>query len=215
MTSLPLIFEQNIVLTGKLVTLKPINEKCDAAVQRMLSDVVTMRYLRFMTHEPSGWTIDEVVQRRKVFLALLLENKSQLFDIYSNDTNAFVGQTAIKNADWEHRCASCGLIIHHTFWRRGYATEARKLCMEYAFEKLKLHRLLFETLARNLAIQKFYAKYGFSFEAIRRECYQVQGTYVDGADYIVLFQDWPEIKKRMDAHISGQSNEPIHDHFNV
>jgi len=53
-----------------------------------------------------------------------------------------------------------GYIIHHPFWRQGYATEAAAHCRDYAFAKLDRQRIVILVRPENLVSQSVAKRIG-------------------------------------------------------
>ena len=70
----------------------------------------------------------------------------------------------------------------------GYATEALRLAVAYAFDDRRLHKVMARVFEWNDASRRVLEKVGFEHEARLREHYYVDGEYVD-ADLYGLFED--------------------------
>lgn len=92
-------------------------------------------------------------------------NKSQndyLFGIYTTDTGKHIGNIKIGNVNQYHRFANLGVIIGaKEEWGKGYATEAIKLAVDYAFTQLKLYKIIAGVYVNNFASIKALKKVGF------------------------------------------------------
>lgn len=62
------------------------------------------------------------------------------------------------------------LVYHFArqYWGRGYATEAARACLRYAFEKLHAPSVIASINAENLASQRVLEKIGFRYDASKR-----------------------------------------------
>lgn len=69
------------------------------------------------------------------------------------------------------------------------------LALEYAFNKLDLHKLYCEVLAFNESVIKLHQKFGFQVEGILREHHNISGDFVDIYCFGILKQEWQ--KKRV------------------
>lgn len=61
--------------------------------------------------------------------------------------------------------AELGYFIGETYWGNGYAVEAIKLMIEYAFEHFPINRIFARPFGSNLASQKVLEKAGFVLDA--------------------------------------------------
>jgi [ribosomal protein S5]-alanine N-acetyltransferase len=87
------------------------------------------------------------------WIASLSQGRSQIaFGIVTTDLMKLVGTTAIYGINWEHRTATTGTTIGDREYRhKGYATEAKRLVLAYAFESLDLQVIISRIALRNQA----------------------------------------------------------------
>lgn len=63
--------------------------------------------------------------------------------VFEKDTGDFLGAAGIMNQEVDGRKEDClAFMIGQQYWNRGYATEAAAACVRFAFESLKLERLI-------------------------------------------------------------------------
>jgi|SRR5271166_5827028 len=85
----------------------------------------------------------------------------------------------ILRPDGDHRHAEVGYWIGVPHWGNGYATEAARALVEYAFEVLQLHRIYASHTANNPASGKVLRKIGMKHEGRMREHLVKWGEYQD------------------------------------
>lgn len=73
-----------------------------------------------------------------------------------------VGACGFTDIDLDAGVAEYGYWIGRPYWGRGYATEAGRHALGFAFETLELHRVVARPLARNLASRRVLEKLGFA-----------------------------------------------------
>lgn len=76
--------------------------------------------------------------------------------------NTFIGWCGLKKH--ESGIVDLGFRLSQKHWGNGYATEAAMLCIEYAFNEIKLKRLIGRTDKRNIASIRVLEKCGFRFD---------------------------------------------------
>ena len=103
---------------------------------------------------------------------------------------AFIGWCSLTRWNPDHRSASMGYCFDETAWGRGYATEAARALLQWAFETLDLNRVQAETDARNAASARVLEKLGFVREGMLREDCVVNGEVSDSWVYGLLRRDW-------------------------
>jgi ribosomal-protein-alanine N-acetyltransferase len=103
---------------------------------------------------------------------------------------AFVGWCAL--ADWnpEYRSASLGYCLDEAMWGHGYATEASRALLQWAFDTLDLNRVQAEADTRNVASRRVLEKNGFVHEGTLREDCIVNGDVSDSWVFGLLRREW-------------------------
>jgi RimJ/RimL family protein N-acetyltransferase len=95
-------------------------------------------------------------------------------------TSQQIGNTYLRNIDWVARHAEAHIFIGDSEQRgKGYGTIARRLLIEYAFEKLGLMRLYVFVLADNQASIRMNEKCGFVLEGRLRKHAFKEGEFKD------------------------------------
>jgi [ribosomal protein S5]-alanine N-acetyltransferase len=103
---------------------------------------------------------------------------------------AFIGWCGLTRWDPDHRSASMGYCLDDAAWGRGYATEAARALLQWAFDTLDLNRVQAETDTRNAASARVLEKLGFVREGTLREDCVVNGEVSDSWVYGLLRRDW-------------------------
>lgn len=91
-----------------------------------------------------------------------------------------VGSVYLRDIDKEVGKAEFGIFIgEDDAVGHGYGTEAAKLILQYAFSKLKLHKVYLRVLADNFVAKKSYEKVGFREEGYFHDEVFLNGEYKD------------------------------------
>jgi [ribosomal protein S5]-alanine N-acetyltransferase len=85
-----------------------------------------------------------------------------------------------------HRHGEIGYWIRADAWGNGYATEAARSVISYAFAQLGLHRVMARHFTRNAASGRVMHKLGMQLEGVHRDAYLRWGRFEDVAVYAVL-----------------------------
>lgn len=80
-----------------------------------------------------------------------------------------IGAIYVTMRDPIARKAELGYRVATCYWGQGYATEAVRCLMAYAFNRLQVHRLYGEVVAENRASRRVLEKCGFQVEATLRD----------------------------------------------
>ncbi|QSB04616.1 GNAT family N-acetyltransferase [Natronoglycomyces albus] len=103
---------------------------------------------------------------------------------------AFVGWCTFNSWNPTFRSASLGYCLARTAWGHGYATEAARVLLQWAFDTLDLNRVQAEADTRNVASARVLEKLGFLHEGTLREDCIVNGDVSDSWVYGLLRRDW-------------------------
>ena len=101
-----------------------------------------------------------------------------------------VGDVSLLWASEAHRQGELGFVFHRAHHGRGYATEAARPMLAFAFETLRLHRVVGRLEPRNTGSARVLEKIG-----MRREAYLVENEWVKGEwqselVYAILAREW-------------------------
>ena len=106
----------------------------------------------------------------------------------------FIGESVINEIDWDLRSANFRIAIFHSEnCSKGIGTWVTLLTRDFAFEKLKLHRLELDVFSFNKRAQRVYEKMGFKMEGIRRDAIFDGQNYADDIIMSILEDEWREI----------------------
>lgn len=89
-----------------------------------------------------------------------------------------------------HARGEIGYWIALASWGQGFATEAARAVVAYAFAKLGLHRVQAHHFTRNVASGRVMQKLGMQHEGTHREAYRRWDRFEDVAMYAVLSHEW-------------------------
>jgi len=103
---------------------------------------------------------------------------------------AFLGWCSVTRWDPVHRSAALSYCLEEAAWGHGYATEAARAVLQWAFDTWDLNRVQAETDTRNLASARVLAKIGFVHEGTLREDCVVNGEVSDSWVFGLLRREW-------------------------
>ncbi|MEJ0088214.1 MAG: GNAT family protein [Limisphaerales bacterium] len=89
-----------------------------------------------------------------------------------------------------------GYMIGVPFLRQGYATEALRLILSFAFLKLKLHRIEANIQSHNLASLATVKRAGFTCEGNSRGFLKISGKWRDHERWAILTEDWRVYRRK-------------------
>jgi len=103
---------------------------------------------------------------------------------------AFIGWCGLTRWNPDYRSASMGYCLDDAAWGHGYATEAGRAFLRWAFDTLDLNRVQAETDTRNAASAHVLEKLGFVREGTLREDCVVNGEVSDSWVYGLIRREW-------------------------
>ena len=109
--------------------------------------------------------------------------------IARHSDDLMIGSCALFAHQQAHHRAEIGYALVHAHWGQGYAAEALRLALDYAFGVLDLHRLEADSDPRNAASIRLLERLGFVREGLLRERWHVGGEIQDSAIYALLARD--------------------------
>jgi ribosomal-protein-alanine N-acetyltransferase len=102
----------------------------------------------------------------------------------------FLGWCGLHRADRQHRSAELGYCYAEAAWGHGYATEAARALLGWAFDTLDLNRVQAEADTRNAASAHVLEKLGFLREGTLRQNCIVDGDVSDSWVFGLLRSEW-------------------------
>ncbi|MFE6618255.1 GNAT family N-acetyltransferase [Streptomyces sp. NPDC057740] len=115
---------------------------------------------------------------------------------------AFIGWCTLDSWNPDFRSASLGYCFDDAAWGHGYATEAARALLRWAFDTLDLNRVQAEADTRNVASARVLEKLGFLREGTLREDCVVNGEVSDSWVYGLIRREWQPARLE-----SGHSND--------
>jgi [ribosomal protein S5]-alanine N-acetyltransferase len=145
---------------------------------------------RWVTHDRR--TVQESLAQIKKVREESAKEPRQLFDFALERVadGRLVGRAgfAVKNAAW--REGMLWYVLHPEAWGQGYATEACRAILQFAFGELKMHRMYLELDPANAASARVAERLGMRREAQLVENYLHRGVWVDSVIYGILDREW-------------------------
>ena len=103
---------------------------------------------------------------------------------------AVMGHVSLRWTDATAGQAEIRFAMGPAFRRNGYATEAAKAVMTFAFEEYRLHRIFAITAGANEASAKMLRALGMRLEAHYREHALFMGEWDEELHFAVLSREW-------------------------
>lgn len=112
------------------------------------------------------------------------------FLMFRSDDDALIGGVTLSNVRrGVAQGASLGYWVGEPFARQGYMTEGLRAVLDFAFDRLALHRIEAACLPGNRASQGLLLKAGFKEEGYSRQYLRINGRWQDHRLFAVLQDD--------------------------
>ncbi len=173
-------------LQTERLRLRPFTDADADDLFALQSDAYVLRYW-----DSPPWTDRTLVARFMAGCQQMAEDGSGArVAIERTADHAFIGWCTFNGWNLDFRSASLGYCLNQVAWGHGYATEAARALLQWAFDTLDLNRVQSETDTRNVASARVLEKLGFELEGTLREDCIVNGDVSDSWVYGLLRRDW-------------------------
>jgi ribosomal-protein-alanine N-acetyltransferase len=122
----------------------------------------------------------------------LINRKIYFLKIFNNKTNEHIGEVGytVVNETPFGKIIGLGYALKEKFWGKGYATEAVKRLMEFAFEENNVYRISAGCLKENIGSEKVMKKCRMIKEADLKEYTLHENELKDRVEYRLLKNEW-------------------------
>lgn len=133
-----------------------------------------------MTRYPDFYTLPIQQELIEIYAEQKENDQAYSFGIFENETSLLVGTISLVQVmRGPLQSAVVGYALDKNYNNKGYATEAVKLVVAYAFRKLALHRVEAGVMPGNDASIRVLEKAGFHKEGIAIKNVQINGEWRD------------------------------------
>ena len=160
------------MIVGRLLRLVPLDRQHLEATRRWANDPDLMRLMDrdqpVSVSEHATWF--QTVQERR---------DCAYFAIESVDGARHFGNVWLWNIDTRHKRAEVRIVIDLSSASRGFGSESIELMSQFAFERLRLHKLFAYVLSINPRARRAFEKAGFEVEGVLKEDRWTAEGFVD------------------------------------
>lgn len=130
----------------------------------------------------------ETLESEREYIRNVRQNPSTIvFAVIELASKKHIGNVALQSINYIDRKAEISNMFgRKEFWGKGYATEAYRLLIQYAFSTLNLHRIGAGLMEGGIGAQKTMEHLGFQEEGRRRDAIYKAGAYHDIIEYGIL-----------------------------
>ncbi|MEV6605266.1 GNAT family protein [Kutzneria sp. NPDC051319] len=181
-------FREKPVLSGETVVLRPVIADDAVDMLEVLADGDVLR----LTGSHGTLSPDDVEPMRQWY-GSRAEHDDRL-DLAAVDraTGRYVGEVVLNELDPNNNSCSFRIALGAPGQNRGLGTEATRLVLGYAFERVGLHRISLEVYSFNSRARRVYEKVGFRPEGVLRDALLWEGQRFDAHVMSILAHEWAE-----------------------
>jgi ribosomal-protein-serine acetyltransferase len=111
------------------------------------------------------------------------------FAVRDRASNELLGVVGLDSCVHLHRASELGYWLRREYTGRGLMTEAARACLDFAFQRMGMHRVRCAAATDNAPSLRVIARLGFRFEGIAREAEWVGSRWLDHALFAKLATD--------------------------
>lgn len=137
----------------------------------------------FPTKQKDFYTLE--AHQRHVLESLLNFERGEAYNFaLISKTRKLIAKTSLYRIQREnYACAYLSILVDYRHQHLGYGDKILKRMLKFAFEELKLHRVVAEVMPTNFPIIALLKKNGFVHEGMLRKSINVFGQWEDHAIY--------------------------------
>lgn len=172
---------QDFFLNGEKIALKGLEESDLELIHNWLNDSDVTRLL-FQGDRPKNLGV-----MKEEFQNRIKSNENIEFAIITKNEKKIIGWAGLYEINWISRNGEIRFFIgEKEFWKKGHTTEVVSLLIEYAFNKLNLHKVWGGANIENVGSIRVFEKLKFFEEGIIKEGHFRNGQYYDLIRYGLL-----------------------------
>lgn len=172
-------------LQTERLALRKMKASDSASLFQIWSDPEVTKYMNIdnFTAESQALEMIEILDK------LAMENKAIRYAIIELQSNRIIGSCGYNMLDFTNSKAEIGYEISKQYWGKGYAQEAIRALLDYAFSALQLVRIEAKVEPENINSIRVLQKLNFTFEGTMRKCEKSKETLIDLSIYSKLITD--------------------------
>jgi len=172
-------------LQTERLALRKMKASDSASLFQIWSDPEVTKYMNIdnFTDESQALEMIEILDK------LAMENKAIRYAIIELQSNRIIGSCGYNTLDFTNAKAEIGYEMSKQYWGKGYAQEAIRALLDYAFSTLQLVRIEAKVEPENINSVRVLQKLNFTFEGTMRKCEKSKDTLIDLSIYSKLITD--------------------------
>ena len=174
------------VLDTERLRLRPVRRTDAEAILQVFGDDAAMR---FWSHEPLA-DLDAAHGYIDRMVAGFASRTLFQWVVADRETDGLLGTVTVYQWDHANHRAEVGFMLGRAHWGRGFAQEAVRAVLRFAFEAMDLHRVEADTHPGNAASLRLLERLGFRREGLLRQRFLIDGSASDSEIFGLLQEEW-------------------------
>ena len=174
-------------LIGERIILRPLKFS-DA--KDIYSNIKDKRIAENTIRTPWPYKLEDTQRFIRKMRRTWPSGKNFAFGIELKDKKEVIGCIILYDVDFKNKNTEISYWLGPKYWNQGIVTEGVKLVLNFAFRKLKLHRIWANVFSDNPDSQKVLKKVGFKKEGYHREDCWHFGRWRDHINYALLVEEF-------------------------
>ena len=165
--------------------------------ERLFGDADVTRYMDVEPHQD----ISESLESLQRILDRYEEEDYYCWAIEAKEEEGLIGLIKLMRFDPRDNSCSFAYMLGCRYWNKGYGTEALKAVFRFAFEELKVERIVADHMAPNIASGRVMEKLGMKHIGTEPEKYVKTGRRYDALVY--------ELRSTSDAPMTANEYQSL------
>ncbi|MHC4846440.1 MAG: GNAT family N-acetyltransferase [Planctomycetota bacterium] len=193
---------------GGTITLREIDPELDAEPLFEASHGSPDK-LAIWTYMPACGPFEDVAGMHAWLSDVRTRDNTRFLAVIDNATGRAAGMAAFLNVMPTMRCLELGFIWYTPALQRTAAnTEAMRILMGEAFDRLGYRRVEWKCDALNARSKAAAVRLGFTYEGRFLQHLIVHGRNRDTDWYALLDRDWPRVRRHLDTWLGAEGKRP-------
>lgn len=174
---------RSLRLRGKLITLRRPRRSDASVIRSIANNRSVSKYLPEMPHPYSEGNARAMINESHHYGRT---GSAYTFCIVENSNSDLMGCVGLRNVNSNDRNAEMWYWLGRKYWHKGYASDAVRLTLQFAFESLHLMKVYAVVQESNVASVNLLERHGFTREAHWRKGSFMNGRWYDVYGYGIL-----------------------------
>lgn len=172
-------------LESARLLLRPLREADAEAMFAYTSQPESFRFLRRDPHRSVQEDLEFIQRAEEGYRT----HKEFIWGIEEKESGALVGTCRLFGLSAQDGRGEVSYLMHQTYRRRGYTSEAISRVIRYAFDEIGLHRVQAHCVSGNIGSERVMQKCGMQLEGEQRESVCFHGRYENIKTYSIIREE--------------------------